>query len=61
MLYFNNVLQNFLLYTSEEILLFQSKLLPILFIGPNAQFRVAAHLFTNSMCLIKKRQWQKAF
>lgn len=56
MLYFSTVLQNFLLYTSKEILLFQSKLPPILLIAPNAQLRVAAHLFANSMCLIEKKK-----
>lgn len=61
-LYFNIVLQDFLLYTSKEILLFQSKLLPILFMASNAQLHVAPHLCTNIMCLIKKKKKrQKAF
>lgn len=61
MLYFNTVLQNFLLYTSKEIPMFQSKLLPILFSASNAQLYVAAHLFTNSMCLIKRKKGRKHF
>lgn len=55
MLYFNTVLQNFLLCTSE-VLLSQTKFLPILFIPPNSQLHIAARLFTNSMCLVKKKK-----
>lgn len=61
MLYFSTVLQNFLLHTAKETLLFQSKLPPILLTAPNAQLHFAAHLFTNSMCLIKKKKGRKHF